>query len=184
MTKSVAPNATAASLLGFLHDGPMSGWDLAAIAETVIGDFWSLTRSQVYRELDRMADAGLVEAGEPEARNRRPYSLTRSGKQAFVDWVQQQPGEEQIRFPLLLTIAFGHHVPPDRLRAHVEQHRQTHAERLADYERQHAEATDPEADPDPYALATLEFGLVYERAVMRWFDGLADRLPGWPDATS
>ena len=53
-----ALNATAASLLGFLHQGPMSGWDLAATAQTLIGDFWSLTRSQVYRELSAMASAG------------------------------------------------------------------------------------------------------------------------------
>ena len=40
-------NPTAASLLGFLHDGPMSGWDLVNRAQERIGEFWSLTRSQV-----------------------------------------------------------------------------------------------------------------------------------------
>jgi len=29
-------NPTAASLLGFLHHGPMTGWDLVAAAQTVI----------------------------------------------------------------------------------------------------------------------------------------------------
>ena len=56
-------NATAASLLGFLHGGPQTGWDLVATAERQIGAFWSITQSQVYRELTAMADAGLVEAG-------------------------------------------------------------------------------------------------------------------------
>jgi DNA-binding PadR family transcriptional regulator len=176
---TVAPlNATAASLLGFLHHGPMAGWDLAAMAETVIGDFWSLTRSQVYRELERMAGAGLVEADEPGARNRRVYRLTDAGREAFATWVDQEPEDEHIRFPLLLTISFGRHVPGDRLRAYVARHRERHAGRLADYERQHAEATAPGVDPDPYALATLEFGLVYERAVLDWFDRLPARLPG------
>ena len=45
-------NTTAASLLGMLHDGPLSGWDLVAKAEDEIGAFWSLTRSQVYRSAD------------------------------------------------------------------------------------------------------------------------------------
>ena len=53
-------NATAASLLGFLHERPMSGYELAATAAAVIGDFWTLTQSQVYRELASMADDGLV----------------------------------------------------------------------------------------------------------------------------
>ena len=173
------PNPTAASLLGFLHHGPMSGWDLAAVAQTVIGDFWSLTRSQVYRELERMAAADLVEAGEPGPRNRRVYTLTAAGREAFAAWIDQEPGPEHIRFPLLLTVSFGRHLPPARLRAFVEQHRRVHAARLADYERQHAEATAPGIDPDPYALVTLEFGLAYERAVLGWFDQLPSRLPGW-----
>ena len=30
-------NSTAASLLGCLHEGPMTGWDLAATAQRAIG---------------------------------------------------------------------------------------------------------------------------------------------------
>ena len=29
---------------------------------------------------------------------------------------------------------------------------------------------------DPYAVATLEFGIVYERAVLQWFDQLPRSL--------
>lgn len=174
-------NATAASLLGLLHYGPMSGWDLAATAQTVIGDFWSLTQSQVYRELARMADAGLVEAGEPGRRDRRPYTLTDAGRAAFAEWIDQEPGRELIRFPLLLTLSFGRHLPPERLAAFVETHRAVHAQRLADYETQHAAARAAGADADPYALATLEFGLAYERAVLDWIDRLPRIIPDWRD---
>ena len=51
-------NPTAASLLGLLHHGPMTGWELVSSAQTTIGLFWSLTRSQVYRELSAMTAAG------------------------------------------------------------------------------------------------------------------------------
>jgi hypothetical protein len=67
-------NATAASLLGFLEDGPLSGYELAATAERTIGDFWSLTQSQVYRELAWMTDAAFVEPGESGARDRRAHA--------------------------------------------------------------------------------------------------------------
>ena len=73
-------NTTAASLLGMLHDGPLSGWDLVAKAEDEIGAFWSLTRSQVYRELKTLSERGLIEAGRAGARDRRPYSLTDDGR--------------------------------------------------------------------------------------------------------
>ncbi|MDZ5442059.1 PadR family transcriptional regulator [Micromonospora sp. 4G57] len=169
-------NATAASLLGFLHDGPMTGWDLVTVAEQRIGAFWSLTQSQVYRELSAMAAAGLVRAGERGRRDRQPYEITEAGRAAFAEWAARPPAEESIRFPLLLTVLFGRHLPADRMAAFLAQHRAAHAERLAGYE-QVAAALPEEADAiDPYSVATLRFGLAYERAVLDWFDGLPPAL--------
>ena len=166
-------NATAGSLLGFLHDGPLTGWDLVETASLVIGDFWSLTRSQVYRELSRMADAGLVEAGKRGPRDRRPYALTDKGRAAFDSWVQQEPAEETIRFPLLLTVAFGRHVDPEVRRASLERHRAIHEERLAGY-RELAKGI----DADPFAAATLDFGIRYEQAALDWFAALPPEVSG------
>jgi DNA-binding PadR family transcriptional regulator len=162
-------------LLGFLHEGPLTGWDLVTTAQTVIGEFWSLTQSQVYRELASMAEAGLVAAGERGRRDRKPYSLTRAGREAFAGWIDQEPGPETIRYPLLLTLAFGRHLPPERLAAFLSRHRARHARRLADYRDQHAAARES-GDADPYALATLQFGLTYEQAVLDWFDQLPATL--------
>ena len=69
-------NATAAALLGLLHRGPMTGWDLVTTAQERIGNFWTLTQSQVYRELARMTEIGLVTVGEPGPRDRKPYTIT------------------------------------------------------------------------------------------------------------
>jgi DNA-binding PadR family transcriptional regulator len=170
-------NATAASLLGFLHQGQLTGWDLVQTAEREIGDFWSLTRSQVYRELAAMAEVGLVEAGERGPRDRRPYSLTEAGRSAFAEWVRREPGPESIRFPLLLTVLFGRYLPSEELERFLELHRSVHARRLAGYRRQHREALAAGAgDAEPYTVATLEFGIAYERAVLSWFDRLPPKL--------
>ncbi len=171
-------NATAASLLGFLHAGPMTGWDLVATAEQRIGDFWSLTRSQVYRELAAMAAAGLIEAGQPGRRERVAYTLTDEGREAFTEWVAREPGPETIRFPLLLAIIFGRHLPPEQLAAIVQRHHAVHADRLAEYEQLAASLPAEARQAEPYALATLDFGVAYERAVMTWFDGLPEAIRG------
>jgi len=167
-------NATVGSLLGFLHEGPQSGWDLVVTAQQAIGDFWSLTRSQVYRELTSMAGQGLIEADEVGPRDRRPYRLTPAGQRAFQNWLEQQPGQEQIRYPLLLTLAFSRHLPSDRLAAFITHHRAAHATRLNGYQQQKADAET--AGAHPRDLITLDFGLRYETAVLDWFDNLPDDL--------
>jgi DNA-binding PadR family transcriptional regulator len=169
-------NATAASLLGFLHDGPLTGWDLVMTAQERIGDFWSLSQSQVYRELSSMAAAGLIEAGERGPRDRRPFTITDTGRAAFAEWLNRETGEETIRFPLLLIVLFGRHVPKRRLAEVVAEHRERHAQQLAGYEKSLDEmATAP---PDPYATATLRFGVKYEQAVLDWFDDLPPEIRG------
>lgn len=168
-------NATAASLLGFLHEGPRTGWELVAVAEERIGAFWSLTRSQVYRELAAMAAAGLVEAGETGPRERRPYTLTDDGRAAFRAWLETMPAAEQIRYPLLLAISFGAHLERATLAAFVAAHRAEHAQRLAAYR---DAAPEVERLGGAHARAVLEFGLRYEQAVLDWFDALPPEIAG------
>src|SRR3954449_6951749 len=57
-------NATAAALLGLLHTGPMTGGQLVAAAGEQFGAFFSVTRSQIYRELPALAGAGLLKPGK------------------------------------------------------------------------------------------------------------------------
>ncbi|MGH3765662.1 MAG: PadR family transcriptional regulator [Pseudonocardiaceae bacterium] len=167
-------NATAASLLGLLHEGPMTGWDLVAVAQQRIGDFWTLTQSQVYRELTAMANAELVEVGQPGPRDRKPYLITEAGRTAFREWIDREPALEQIRFPLLVTIMFAGHLAPGRLAKMVAAHRAVHAERLAGYRRVREELGGVIDGADRFRLATLEFGLRYESAVLDWFDHLPE----------
>ncbi|WP_405183129.1 PadR family transcriptional regulator [Nocardia sp. NBC_01377] len=163
-------NSTAASLLGFLHEGPMSGWDLVTIAQERIGDFWTITQSQVYRELAAMDSAGLVEKGQAGARDRTPYRITDAGRAAFREWIGRDPGSETIRVPLLLTLSFGEHLDPRHLDRIITANRAIHHTRLDRYRAE---------DPDtltPHQRATLEFGIGYETAVLEWFERLPDLL--------
>ena len=164
-------NATAAALLGLLRDGPATGYALFGRASSELGDFWTITRSQVYRELGAMAEAGLVQAGESGARDARPYVLTERGREAFTTWLHDEPGPDVVRIPLLLRLAFPDDLRPDRRRELVAAQRATHAARLASYEQ--TEAALLAAGASGAQLATLRFGLAYERAVLGWFDQLA-----------
>ena len=61
----------------------MTGGQIYAAAERSVSRFWNLTRSQVYAELPRLEQAGLIEAaGAPGPRGAQPYQVT----QAFRDY--------------------------------------------------------------------------------------------------
>src|SRR5256885_15647608 len=100
-------NPTAAALLGLLHDGPMTGGQLMAAAQKRLGAYWSMTRSQVYRELPALADAGYVKLGKPGPRSSQPYSITPAGKRGFPPRLSQEPGRGPGRNPPALRGAFG-----------------------------------------------------------------------------
>ncbi|MPZ96668.1 MAG: PadR family transcriptional regulator [Propionibacteriales bacterium] len=171
-------NATAAALLGLLDTSgdELTGGELARLAQTRIGDFWTVTRSQVYRELATLEQQGYIKAGATGPRDARPYRLTRSGRSTYKRWLVEELPAATVRVPLLLALAFGSVLPADKLRALVTASRDEHAQRLAGYRELEVELR--EADVDPYTRATLSFGMHYEEAVLRWFEALpADIAP-------
>jgi DNA-binding PadR family transcriptional regulator len=160
-------NSTAASLLGFLESyGPMSGYDIVGMVEGSIGYFWNVTRSQVYRELNRLAEAELVEMGESGARARRPYTITGAGRRAFLNWLALPPGPDIIRLPFLLRYFFGQHLDPQTLRAFVDLHRPQHEQRL-----HYFQSLIPKLlDEQPFMAHVAELGVAYEETMLAWFD--------------
>ena len=165
-------NPTAAALLGFLAEGELSGYELAKAADEIIGDFWHVTRSQVYRELSALSERGLAVPAGAGPRARQRYRITEAGRAEFADWMERQPQIEQVRYPLLLTMAFGAWVGPDRLLEFAQAHRAAHEERLARYR---VLRDDPALDG--YARATVAFGVRYEEAVLDWMAELPAILP-------
>ena len=158
-------NATAAALLGLLHEGPMTGGQLMAAAQRRLGAYWSMTRSQVYRELPALAEAGYVKLGKPGARSRQPYSITPAGKRAFTRWLSEPAGREAIRNPVALRAAFGSHQTGAQLQQVYSQATEYHNEALAEAREQAKEA---KKTGDEFFAASLEFAVAYHRAALSW----------------
>lgn len=158
-------NATAAALLGLLHDGPMTGGQLMAAAERRLGPYWSMTRSQVYRELPVLADLGFVKLGKPGPRASQPYSITPAGKRAFARWLSEEPGTESLRNPVALRVAFGAHHGPTALKDLYTKATEAHNNALNEVKEQAREA---KAAGDEYGAAAYEFAVSYHKAALAW----------------
>jgi DNA-binding PadR family transcriptional regulator len=166
-----ALNATAAALLGLLHDGPKTGGQLVAEATGRLGPFWTTTRSQVYRELPSLAAKGYVRAGKAGARSAQPYTVTATGKRAFSRWLGEPAGHDQLRNPLMLRVAFGGLHGKGQLDEIFAEKKKEHTDSLEAARERLKEA---KRDGDKYASATLDFAVTYHRAVLKWLDAAPD----------
>jgi DNA-binding PadR family transcriptional regulator len=163
-------NPTAAALLGLLHEGPMTGGQLMAAAERRLAPYWSMTRSQVYRELPVLAERGFVRLGKPGPRMSQPYAITAAGKRTFSRWLAEDPGRDTIRNPIALRIAFGNLHSPNQLRNLQTAANEYHTDALA---RVREQVRNAKKEGDTYDASALEFAVAYHRAALSWLKSAA-----------
>jgi DNA-binding PadR family transcriptional regulator len=165
-------NATAASILGFLYKEPQTGWELAERIEDIIGDFWNVTRSQIYRELKDLAVQGLVASMKTGPRDRQPYRITEPGRRAFKEWIARRPGRPNMRLPLVLQVFFGDAVEPENLAQSLTELRAYHEGRLAVYR-----GFEAEVPKESFTYEALRLGLMFQKTMISWIDSL-QKKPG------
>jgi DNA-binding PadR family transcriptional regulator len=159
-------NATAAALLGLLQGGPMTGGQLVAAAGERFGGFFGVTRSQVYRELPVLAEAGLVRLGRQGPRSSQQYAVTAAGKRAFKSWLSSAAEPDQVRSPLILRLVHAGSLTARQRADLVSRARQAYAARL-DAARAAARAAG-----DQYTKAAADFAVAHNRAVLKLLDAI------------
>jgi len=165
---AVPVNATAAALLGLLQHGPATGGELVALAAQHYGGVFGVTRSQVYRELAALAEAGLLRLGKQGPRSSQAYLITAAGRRSFLRWLVADPGgADGVRSPLLLRLMHAGELTPAQRAQLVEQSGAELAQQL-----QAARAV-LRAAQDPYAAAAAEFAVAHIKAVARVVERVA-----------
>ena len=173
------------AILTALLDDELSGYDLARRFQTSLGFFWEASHQQIYRELRKLAGAGLLaatdvpQAGRPD---KVVYSLTAQGRDELAVWVASESRRKPAKDDLFVKLYNIGHTDPAPIIAELHARRCEHAERLALYERIR---TRHYADPAKLTLdrqgiyLALEAGLRLERMFTHWCDdALALLAPG------
>jgi DNA-binding PadR family transcriptional regulator len=159
-------NETAASILGFLSLGPMTGWDVNAFAQISVANFWNVTRSQVYRELKVLEEGGLLRGEDVGQRSKRRFHLTDAGRAALADWLRSPPGPALSRNPFLVKLFFATDLSDDEVATLIARARAVHEADLIRYE----EVLGAAESLSSFAAATVHYGIAVERAALAWFD--------------
>ena len=125
------------AILGYLSTAPGSGYDLAQQLDGGLGWFWSASHSQIYPELKRLEEAGLVEGSSTtvgERLEKRVYAITDDGLEALLVWTSGPPSYRPNRDPERLQLIFSDLGELQATRDHLEAHRQRYVRRRASLE--------------------------------------------------
>jgi DNA-binding PadR family transcriptional regulator len=97
----------------------MSRYDVASTATRTINNFWTIAKSQVYAELDRLERLGYVKSTHVRQRklpDKRLFELTPEGRSAFKDWLEESETEvARFRSAYLVKVFFARDMSKERL---------------------------------------------------------------------
>ncbi|HZQ31573.1 MAG TPA: PadR family transcriptional regulator [Mycobacterium sp.] len=154
--------------LGLLARAPASGYDLLKVFELSMANVWPATQSQLYGELNKLADAGLIEVADVGPRGRKEYAITDAGRAELHRWLMSPQDDPTFRSASLLRVFLLDELPPDKAREYLEQYR---AEADAEHKR-YVQIRDrydwSGGDQVFFARAALENGLRFTRMQAEW----------------
>jgi DNA-binding PadR family transcriptional regulator len=156
-------SGTEAALLALLTRGEMSGYDLQRAADAAPG-LWAPTKSRIYAVLPRLVDRGYATSREVQQSgrpNKQLYRLTKAGRAAVQEWLEEPPAFEPERAPVLLKLYFGGLLAPETLLAHLQHIRSEATARKRRLEA-HAE------ERDVYAELAHRHTVEWLKALIRW----------------
>jgi DNA-binding PadR family transcriptional regulator len=168
---------TARVILGMLGFGPMSGYEIKTLVDNSTRFFWAASYGQIYPELRRLAEAGLIE-GEAQAqggRRRTVFSLTPAGREALASWHRAAPEIQETRDETMLKLFFADAVGEGATEQALEAKRDHHRD-VAARLREIQAGKDPETPGS--AMRTLRLGIDWNDWVAGWCERELEQLRG------
>lgn len=166
------------AVLAALLEGESSGYDLAKEFDASVANFWMATPQQLYRELDRLAEQGLISARlvhQERRPNKRLFALTDAGRDAVREFTARAPKPSAIRDELLVKVQAADAGDAGAVRGFIAERLQWATAKLQRYERLRARLLDGRDEEDfllhaerigPYL--TLLRGIAFEEENVRW----------------
>lgn len=169
---------TAYVILGMVSREARSGYEIKAAVDGSTRFFWAASYGQIYPELKRLSEAGLVEGSDAPrgGRKRTVYAITAEGMEALKEWLREAPATFETRDEGLLKLFFSGVLPPEEATGTLQtlrEHRLGVAERLRDIEPMAEEKAD---GGDPYPLMVLQSGIEFNEWFADWCERMEARL--------
>ena len=168
------------ALLGALADRPRTGYALLKHFEQSLAYAWPASHSQIYPELARLREAGLIAQTDTGARNSRTYSVTPDGRAEIRRWLGETEPDRRVRSDAALRTFFLWLLEPEDAVLQLEAERAYWRGVLDEFERIQVEPNGDDRKSRTFRIA-LEGGIAGVEARLAWLDdAIAEvRSPGW-----
>jgi PadR family transcriptional regulator AphA len=162
---------TAYVVLGMLRHEPRTGYEIKSVVDNSTRFFWAASYGQIYPELRRLEQAGLVEGrSEPRGgRKRTVYELTEAGRDELRRWLDQAVEVMESRDEALLKLFFAV-ADPDRADQILAAKRRLHSEKLEALRGVEAKTLASAAAGDPFPDLVRRFGVESSQWMIDWCD--------------
>jgi DNA-binding PadR family transcriptional regulator len=84
-----------------------------------MANVWPATQSQLYGELNKLADAGLIAVSDIGPRGRKEYRITGAGRDELRRWITNPKDDPPFRSATLLRVFLLGEVPSEQARDHM-----------------------------------------------------------------
>jgi DNA-binding PadR family transcriptional regulator len=167
-------NAVTPVILGLLSLAPRSGYEIKAVVDRSTRFFWAASYGQLYPELRRLEEDGLIEgeAAPNGARARTIYRITDAGRQALDDWLHGFDVTVELRDESLLRLFFADALPLDHALGLLEARRLGHEHYLGTLRA----IDDLPGDDPPFVDLVLRWGIAFHEWGARWCAEELERL--------
>ena len=108
------------ALLGALADQPRTGYELLKHFQQSLAYAWPASHSQIYPELARLLEDGLIEQTGSGARNSKTYAVTDAGIAEVRAWLRDTAPDRRVRSDAALRMFFLWLLEPAEARAQLE----------------------------------------------------------------
>ncbi|GGW41695.1 PadR family transcriptional regulator [Streptomyces lucensis JCM 4490] len=167
------------AVLAALLEGEASGYELSKSFDVAFTNFWPAAPQQLYRELERLAQDGLVQARtvQQERRpNKRLFTLTDAGRAELSAFAAEPPRRPTaVRDELLIKIQAMDGGDPETTRALIEERMGWARGKLDRYLRVRDRLLDGRSEEEYLRTAgrvgpylTLMAGIGFEEQNLRW----------------
>lgn len=167
--------ATGRVILGMLSLGKCTGYDIKHFVDKTTRHFWAASYGQIYPELRRLDEQGLVR-GRPEptgGRARTVFELTDAGRAALKAWLQSRAEPlHELRDEGMLKLFFSDSGGPELRIENIRAMHDLHTRTLAQLR-----ALEPMAGTGPRGpYLTLQLGIELHQRIVDWCQAAEHRL--------